>query len=184
MITKKDFEKIYRSDNRAVVALSNVIFAIPNFYEWSGSGYKGQHHYGESGLITHTLEVLKIMFCVDKVMDYRLNKDILFLSGLYHDYGKLYDYKKNEHEDWVPTSHKRNIHHISRSAMFFYHTSMEYDIGDDLRDSVLHCILSHHTRREYGSPVAPNSREAWLLTLADNMSARLNDCDSWDYIVK
>jgi len=44
-------------------------------------------------------------------------------------------------------------------------------------DAVLHCILSHHGRREWGSAVAPSSREAWLVHLADMKSARMDSYD-------
>lgn len=184
MVTHEDFEKIYRSDTFSVNYLADSLLTIPCFYKWSGSGHEGQHHFGDGGLAIHTLEVLKIMFSVNETMNYGLNKDVMYLAGLYHDYGKVFDYTTDEHGKWIPAPHKRNIHHISRSAMFFYHKATEMVFSNELTDEVLHCILSHHTRREYGSPVAPNSREAWLLTLADNMSARLNDCGTWDYIVK
>jgi 23S rRNA maturation-related 3'-5' exoribonuclease YhaM len=50
------------------------------------------------------------------------------------------------------------------------------------QDNITHNILSHHGQRAYGSPVFPATREAWVLHLADNLSARLDDCDKHDRI--
>ena len=51
----------------------------------------------------------------------------------------------------------------------------------DEHDEVLHAILSHHGRREYGSPVSPSTRIAWLLHLCDSISARMFDCNIFQY---
>jgi len=191
-----DFYNVYIPD-ADIRKLAEVVIRNDKFYEWSGSGYEGQHHYGEGGLAEHTLEVLKLVFNCAETLCVEVDKDVLFLSVIYHDIGKIWDYERNPIKDiiklnregydfpeWVPTKHKRNIHHISKSAMIFYEQSRKLLFDENLIDKVIHCILSHHTKREYGSPVAPNSKEAWLLTLCDNISARMNDCETWDYITK
>jgi 23S rRNA maturation-related 3'-5' exoribonuclease YhaM len=53
---------------------------------------------------------------------------------------------------------------------------------DRYHDKVLHCILAHHGCRAWGSPVAPSTREAWLVHLADAISARADDCDRVDML--
>jgi 23S rRNA maturation-related 3'-5' exoribonuclease YhaM len=40
------------------------------------------------------------------------------------------------------------------------------------RDAVIHCMLSHHGRREWGSPVEPVTPEAYILHVADMLSSR------------
>ena len=157
----------------------------PDFYKWSGSGYANQHHYGDGGLAKHTLEVISLMFSCAETLGEEIDKDVVFLAGLYHDIGKLEDYEYDvKNNSWVPTNHKRLIHHISKSAMIFYHQSIKFDIDKNLREKVLHCILSHHMQREWGSPVSPKSKEAWLLCMCDNISARMNDCETWDFVKK
>jgi 3'-5' exoribonuclease len=99
---------------------------------------------------------------------------------------------------WRGTLHKRRIHHITESVMAWdramqgnrqaLETLLSADQGeedmtvifDNLHESVTHAILSHHGRRDWGSPVAPNTREAWILHLCDGISARLCDCDTLD----
>jgi len=53
---------------------------------------------------------------------------------------------------------------------------------NELHDKVLHAILAHHGCREAGSPVAPKTREAWLVHFCDGISARMDDADTWDII--
>lgn len=185
MINIDDFYNVYTPEYD-VRRLSEIILRNDGFYAWSGSGYEGQHHYGEGGLAQHTLEVLKLVFKCVETLNVEVDEDVLFLSVIYHDIGKVWDYEKDEsnNSSWVPTEHKRNIHHISRSAMIFYEQANKLYFDEEFIDKVIHCILSHHTKRAYGSPVAPNSKEAWLLTLCDNISARMNDCETWDYITK
>jgi 3'-5' exoribonuclease len=155
------------------------------FYFWSGSSKSHQHHYGDGGLLRHTAEVIEL--CQKSAEFSFLHKkevemNVLLLSALFHDVGKLWDYTKNESGEWVGTEHKRNIHHISRSAIEWNLIASRHNIPQDLIDKVTHCILSHHGQREWGSPVAPRSREAWILHLCDGLSARIDDCDKFDRI--
>ena len=184
-LTEESFYNVY-IPKFEVRGLAEKILYDPNFFIWSGSGYEGQHHYGEGGLARHTLEVLKLAFNCAETLDTDIDKDVLFISAIYHDIGKLWDYERdNSIEDfWVPTDHKRSIHHISRSAMFFHEQANKLNFDSEFIDKVLHCILSHHMQREWGSPVSPKSKEAWLLCLCDNISARMNDCETWDFVKK
>lgn len=42
-----------------------------------------------------------------------------------------------------------------------------------LRNELVHCILSHHGKLEFGSPKVPAIMEAMALHLADNADAKL-----------
>ena len=155
------------------------------FYTCSGSSKKEQHHYGYGGLRQHTWEVIRL--CQQNA-DFSIStgkpvsKEVLFLASLFHDVGKIWDYLLGENEEWVGTVHKRTIHHISRSAIEWNLIATKHNLPQNFIDSVTHCILSHHGQREWGSPVAPKSREAWILHLCDELSARINDCDKFDRI--
>jgi 23S rRNA maturation-related 3'-5' exoribonuclease YhaM len=56
----------------------------------------------------------------------------------------------------------------------------ETGLFKDIEDEVLHAILAHHGFQEFGSPVQPNSKVAWLLHLCDSISARMDDVDKMD----
>lgn len=38
--------------------------------------------------------------------------------------------------------------------------------------AVGHCILAHHGRKDWGSPIEPQTQEAYLLHAADTWSSR------------
>lgn len=168
----------------SVENIASVVISNPDFEYWTGS-LNGKHHYGKHGLLTHTSEVIKISFAVADTLNIKdVSPQEIFLSALYHDIGKMYDYApaNSEKTEWVETEHKRKIHHISRSAIEWTRAIDRYPEHFNLFEPVLHNILSHHGLREWGSPVAPKSKGAYLLHLSDNMSARMNDCDKIDLI--
>jgi 3'-5' exoribonuclease len=150
---------------------------------WSGSSKPEQHHYGPHGLTIHTHEVMMLVFSTIDTLKLNIDPIELYFSVLFHDSGKMYDYMTVDNINFVSTPHKRTIHHISRSALIWHDASMVVpQIHDKYHDSVLHNILAHHGRREWGSPVMPKTKAAWLLHLSDGISARMNDCDLIDFV--
>lgn len=154
------------------------------FVVWSGSHLERAHHYGEGGLLRHTYEVCKIsgmMYEMFKDRYPELDICVLFLAALFHDYGKIWDYTYDEAaKSWTANIHKRKIHHIQRSALEWEKIARACSLPPKFIEEVTHCILSHHGQRNWGSAVAPYTREAWILHLADGMSARIDDCERVD----
>lgn len=167
-----------------VFFVANYLLDDERFKICSGSSKENEHHYGNNGLIQHTAEVVRLTEVLAKEYKdiYQIDETVLFLAALFHDSGKMYDYV-NDGNVWKSAPHKRYIHHISRSGIIWNDASQTVpDIYSQYFESVLHCILSHHMERQFGSPVSPKSREAWLLTLCDNVSARMFDADTNDLI--
>jgi 3'-5' exoribonuclease len=107
----------------------------------------------------------------------------LFLAAFFHDVGKMWDYEPLDagYKQWKGTFHKRHIHHITRSALVWQQCAGNV-FDSNFVDEVLHAILSHHGSREFGSPVAPNTKLAWMVCFCDGLSARLDDAGRWDRI--
>lgn len=172
-----------------VSKLCEPIFNDTRFILWSGSGRPGAHHYGDHGLVIHTAEVVRLCLLNNSNLGSGIDERSLFCAALFHDTGKMWDYQKDEN-GWGGTLHKRKIHHISRSALVWQSavdSLWRLDIKVDWPpqpdvDEVLHAILAHHGLREWGSPVAPKSKLAWMLHLCDGISARMNDAESWDCV--
>lgn len=179
--------KLYSPEVEKIV---NILLKDDRFIKCSGSSKPHQHHYGDNGLLLHTAEV--IVLCNKVRNEYSDVYDIdsleLFFAALFHDSGKMFDYTKNQATtepslEWTGNDHKRMIHHISRSGIIWNDAiKTNQKLYDKYFEKVLHAILSHHMCREAGSPVAPKSRVAWILTLCDNLSARMYDADSLDII--
>lgn len=184
-----------KADTFGLKSVCDPIFTNPKFVIWSGSSKPFQHHYGKGGLIIHTSEVVKLMLEVNCILNYPSDNcepicsEAIFLAGLFHDVGKMWDYKPvdQSYKEWESTEHKREIHHITRSAIVWmeassYWSTFNYPINEKFRDKILHAILAHHGSRQAGSPVFPKTKLAWLLHLCDGLSARMNDADKNDYL--
>lgn len=178
---------INRANILGVYDIASVVIDDPRFELWSGSSKKHQHHYGKGGLIQHTCEVVELCFVNFNLLKLDIDPIELYTSALFHDCGKMWDYEPvdKSYNVWVGTEHKRTIHHISRSALVWNSAVATHNSKYiKYADSVTHNILSHHGQREWGSPVMPKTKAAWLLHLCDGISARMNDADKWDFVKK
>jgi len=180
--------------NLSVLSLASTVIGDPRFPLWSGSSKPFQHHYGTGGLLRHTYEVVKLCQIVRLRFYTNVDAKILFLAALFHDYGKIWDYVPViddppqtkyilDTTEWTSGSHKRVVHHISRSVIEWEKAAQqETVVSESERQEVTHAILAHHGQREFGSPVAPYTQIAWLLHFCDGISARMDDCDKMDYL--
>lgn len=174
------------AETLGVSDMASAIFLDQRFLVWSGSSKPQQHHYGKHGLIIHTSEVVKLCLLNANALGLQIDVKVLYLAALYHDAGKMWDYQPIDVDlkDWEGTRHKRRIHHITRSVLFFQEAEQlqKTPLDDEFCDEIIHAILAHHGMREWGSPVAPHTKTAWLLHLCDGISARMNDADRLDRI--
>ena len=172
-----------------VTTLTDLVLLDPRFPTCSGSGKPHQHHYGKEGLARHTNEVVDLCLSNNALTLAGIPPHLLFLAAVFHDAGKMWDYQtvpRTAYTEWKKTPHSRTIHHISRSALLWQEAVLRakgtHHVSESDTNDVLHAILAHHGQREWGSPVAPKTKMAWLLHLCDGISARMNDADTWDQI--
>jgi 3'-5' exoribonuclease len=128
----------------------------------SSVGTPHAHHAYPGGLLVHTAEVMNMVLCMDGYKD----PVPLIFAALYHDWGKVKDYS----EAGERTTHYHNVGHIVASYEHWRAASLV--LSADLSDRVGHIILSHHGRREWGSPVEPQTEEAYIFHQADMWSAK------------
>jgi len=125
------------------------------------------HHIYEGGLASHTAEVLSFALDAGKG---RTNRTILVTAAIWHDYMKIEDY---EMVDGKPkeTLYRTRNRHVTGSYAEFLMAAKQLEIPKPFQLDVGHCILAHHGRNEWGSPVEPQTPEAWILHAADMWSA-------------
>ena len=162
--------------------VSEIAYTVLNdhrFTIWTGSGESFSHHYGKGGLAQHTLEVVQLCLTNNLSLGVKLDQKKIYLAALFHDVGKIWDYEPTdaEYQNWQCAKHKKTIHHISRSAIIWSEAVKKANWAEPDIDDVLHAILAHHCMPDWGSPVMPRTRLAWLLHLCDALSARMDDCD-------
>ncbi|MEO8376945.1 MAG: HD domain-containing protein [Candidatus Sumerlaeota bacterium] len=137
------------------------------------------HQAYRHGLLEHTLNVVKLAESIG-TMYQPVNLSFLITAGLLHDIGKIWEL------DWKRTityTHKgRLFGHISMGASWIdaiinlIKRSDGFD--QDAHDAIIHMILSHHGKMEWGSPVVPKMREALVLHYADRTEAYMTSFDN------
>ncbi len=123
------------------------------------------------GLVEHTLAVIRnALVLAEQYRPY--DRDLLVTGGLLHDLGKIREYEWKRVIRY--TDEGRLIGHISIATGMLYRAFEELAPVDELLQwNLLHLILSHHGKREFGSPVLPKTREAYLLHYGDLTDAYL-----------
>jgi 3'-5' exoribonuclease len=128
------------------------------------------HHAYRGGLAEHTVEMLLLAKPVIERYP-KMNSDILQAGILLHDLGKLCEYQTVL--TTVLTTRGKLLGHIFIGAEIIKSKAPK-DMPEPLLDELLHLILSHHGKKEFGSPVLPSTTEAIVLSSIDMMSANLN----------
>ena len=132
---------------------------------------KSMHHAFLGGLLEHTLSVLAM---AERACEHypEMNRDLVAAGVLFHDLGKTAELT---YERAVGYSDIGNlIGHISMEAEWISRCAGRIpDFPEDLRLQILHIVLSHHGKLEYGSPVLPKTPEALLVHYLDDLDGKL-----------
>lgn len=157
---------------KAVVDLFYEDDAFRADYERCPGAVHGHHHAALGGLLKHTTEVAAIARAIGRTAS-SADMQLVLAGVLLHDIGKLEAYRWDALFDF--TERGRLIGHVVLGALMLEHRLGEASpqvCTPGERDLLLHMLLSHHGRREWGSPVAPMTLEAEILHWADNASAK------------
>jgi 3'-5' exoribonuclease len=132
---------------------------------------KGLHHAWLGGLLEHVISLLALG---DSVADHYplLDRDLLLTGIILHDIGKVRELS------WVSgfeyTLEGSLLGHIHIGSVLV-ERAMEKLPGfpPKLKTLVLHMILSHHGKLEFGSPKLPMIPEALALSFLDDLDAKM-----------
>lgn len=128
------------------------------------------HHAFPGGLLNHTFQMLNMLDGLYPTLPYAIKVERCILAILFHDYGKLYEYSK----EGEPQESMYLMGHIYISAHTLQNTLENAGIDKKEISRIVHCVLAHHGEKEYGSPVVPCMQEAVIVTLLDNLSAKVD----------
>ena len=132
---------------------------------------KRMHHAYNGGLLEHTLSMLKSADLLARHYSY-LNRDLLIAAVLLHDIGKLVEMDGELTTEY--TTQGILVGHIPvGSEMVAKAADAIPGFSQDIKWQLQHCILSHHGRLEFGSPVLPCTLEAMVLHAIDYLDAQL-----------
>lgn len=133
---------------------------------------KSWHHSYLHGLLEHTIEILKLCDLLT-TFHAEANRDLLLTGAILHDFGKTEELKADASFDY--TDRGKFIGHIVIAAMLVNNEADSIPgFPSDLKDQLIHLILSHQGKLEFASPVVPKTLEAIILYHADELSAKAN----------
>jgi len=129
------------------------------------------HHAYPGGLLDHILKVSETSDALGAA--YRADRDLLFAGAVLHDIAKLDELTTGE-----STGYSRDgnlIGHVTLGVLIVRETTARLDgFPDDLRAQLEHLVVSHHGARQLGSPVEPMTVEAFILSAADDLDAKID----------
>lgn len=156
------------------------------------------HHGFLHGLLYHSLTMCDLAIKVANLYPV-LNRDMMIAGSLIHDIGKVYELsgpvgtfytlqgrllghiaigqaeireaaKRLGYYEFLDLSEDEQKEQESQNSPVFH----RYEIAVQLE----HIILSHHGHYEFGSPVLPLTREAVVISLIDDLDAKLLGLDN------
>jgi len=137
-------------------------------FKHSPAAYKVHHNYA-GGLLEHTWEMLRIAQSIKKHFP-KMNMDILNAGIILHDIGKISEYEMGTTITFKTQG--KLLGHLYLGAEIVKHNAPQ-DMPQDLLDEILHIVLSHTGKTEYGSPVVPMTAEAMAVHVIDYTSSRV-----------
>jgi 3'-5' exoribonuclease len=130
---------------------------------------KTWHHNYIHGLLEHSVSVARI--CEFLSRHYAVNYDLLMTGALLHDSGKVLEYEQVPAIEF--TALGRLVGHLTiADQMVCAKAATINNFPAELLMMVRHLILAHHGEYEKASVRLPQTLEALVLHLADNLDAQ------------
>ena len=145
---------------------ANLISAYKTY-----AGAKSVHHDYQYGLLEHVTNTASIAMDICRNVSYPINTGVVRFAALFHDIGKIqcYQFVNNLATD------------ISKDFVLQGHLYAGANLISKLRkwipegdvEGIIHCILSHHDKPEWGAIVPPATMEARIVASADLISSMI-----------
>lgn len=132
---------------------------------------KTKHHARIGGLLEHVTSMLQVARLLASHYT-EMDQDILVCGVLLHDLGKIFELGSDRSFEY--TDRGKLLGHIAMGSAWLDRKCDEIEgFPPRLKTLLLHLILSHHGRLEFGSPKVPLFREALVLHLIDDLDSKL-----------
>ena len=175
-IIKKELKTV---QNESLKHLLESFFNDPEFikmYMHSPSAISRHHNY-VGGNLEHTVGVVRLCKNISEMYP-TINNDLVLCGALLHDIGKLKEYT---YAAAIDVSDEGNfIGHIVIGEQWIREKIQDLrtkgeEFPKKLEQQMIHLILSHHGRYEWGSPKIPKLLEACILHQADLMDSQVKN---------
>lgn len=180
--SKKDIQKLkdkfYKNiagfKNQHLKKLLSGIFSDEKFAEQFFISPAGKlwHHNYLYGMLEHVVVMLDLAEVIKRYYE-TVDIELLQCGIILHDCGKIQGYDLDGFIDF--TDEGRLLGHITIGYDFVKQKIDEIDdFPENLRNQLLHMLLSHQGKLEQGSPVLPQTIEAIILHYINELDSKSN----------
>lgn len=129
------------------------------------------HHAWQGGLLQHTYETLvyaeKLVEATPDYQKTKVHPFVVFTSAAFHDYAKLNEYGL---DGAVKLDYMSQVGHVVGGSYVIGQVLASRNVDKETIQRCQHAILAHHGVKEHGSPVEPQTLDAFYVHLADAAS--------------
>jgi len=186
-LSEERIQELYEIIKKELMTLQNeplkrllaTFFDDPEFlkmYLHSPSAISRHHNY-IGGNLEHSVGVIRLCQNISEMYP-TVNKDLLLSGAILHDIGKLKEYT---YAASIDVSDEGNfIGHIVIGEQWIREKIQDLrtqgeEFPKELEHQLIHLILSHHGKYEWGSPKLPKLLEACILHQADLMDSQVKN---------
>lgn len=175
-VIKKEMKTLHNEPLKHLLSAFFNDHEFVKLYTHSPSAISHHHNY-VGGNLEHTVGVIRLCLNISEMYP-KVNKDLLLCGALLHDIGKLKEYSYGAAID--VTQEGNFIGHIVIGEQWVREKIKELresskEFSTELEQQLIHLLLSHHGRYEWGSPKMPKLVEAAILHQADLMDSQVKN---------
>ncbi|MCR4887078.1 MAG: HD domain-containing protein [Clostridiales bacterium] len=135
------------------------------------------HHAERSGLLHHTLSVLRAAEALLPLYPY-LDGDLLRAGCIAHDLSKTAEFLSDESGNVADYSAEGQLlGHLVHGVVRVQEAAKNCGVTGEYVLLLSHMVISHHGQPDHGSPRPPMFPEAEMLHLLDDMDAKMNEME-------
>lgn len=135
------------------------------------------HHNYKGGLIYHSYRMAKAADALTNIYT-GLNKEVVICGAVLHDIGKIMEYNTSDLGEAEMTELGVLFGHPFCGALVVKCMSSGKNYNPEEVRLLIHILLSHHGKGDYGAAVAPAIPEAFAVHHIDNMDAKIAQCEA------
>lgn len=156
------------------ITLNTLSKYASNSFFFQAPAAKTYHHSFPGGLLQHTWEVCNIALAIKETQFFpTIDWDMAFSACVMHDLGKMNDYSLKD-----GVIDKTNLisltGHLVTTPLEIFDSAKTLGLHETpMFHNLLHAVVAHHGKKEFGSPQTPVTREAWVVHLADMISSQI-----------